>query len=1159
MISEDEKDILNIIKRYFDKPDYNTITFVISNKRYLELTKDTKDCISDLLNIFFDEKKTRQYFQKNDNTELYISDKSTINQNKKFLALGYISFILEMINFYIIHTEIQAIEGDARTNIKNSITPNTILNPNNNKLISCFNVTPRKYIDNVITNFNGFGFMGYINKFIDFLNSQFNQFCDLLITQLKIKYNTIQPDLIEKCLYSDENLHYESTNKYNVLYDNWMDRIINLITNNSVDSVIINNAKNDIEKFIYDQLALFIKNYKYIADGVGFFSLQYLLNDINKQSGSCITYTYMEHYILLRLFFEPSRIKLIIQCEDCLNSHIYHGVWTYTQNGIYESLLDYRKTKGISHWFTNVNDSTYYKLEDIKVIPVKDPITGKKSINTRDINNIKKFVSDNNINGKIFRNIPDFIKNPILKPVSSINDIENYLRLFVYPILDSNVVYTTINYSNFNERGVILISKFCGEIFNLIENKINIFKISNRNIPTNMIINSVENLYDTTYDNIGDNRQKLRDNIKQINTFNVDDIVNHIINNKDNPDKLFSFDKKIDSKLYFDRDINDEIDESDTFLKDNMTKFVNNHFYNDDNTTYNFFYLVHIIITNGINNYIKKLNLPDDCIIFLFKGGNMMRYIVDSELQTNFTGKQIFAILDNKRDIFKKSDSDFQIYVKNLIGETINGVVIEKEYMDKIYENVNILSYLLLNRIRNIILLYPNNYINFMKYSDYEKTKALDELLENLNNSKEKAGSDKYKDVIFSEIRFENIYTGNADITNFPYIISDQKDFNTVFTYHNKNSRGDMLIYEKNQQPNEPIIPIGTNRIAISTQKYIYDNIKYEDLLDKSIEKELIYKFKNDSNFYISYNDTLRFHRGIVDINFNLLRMKINFSLTYKKKHTNNKIYTHLINMPGEYIDISIPHYASHDTAYIFNNMSKQKPPIVSYMIDIPNNPKFNINSYSYNYFISDLETVLFYQNSPPWLDKKYSKRIKRLLFLYSIELLKIITIDNQSKYLNLIIRIKGPLQDLIKNLQSDAKINIESIYKVLENFNEIIRNLINNEEYIKLLYFKFLRITISSSQYEKNNNFIWKSKYDNSNLKCLNDQILDYYVNNIISDTERAQFNKNLLNFYNEINIINSTLEFLIDVFFKSRELNIENRINSLKGGKKKSNKYLF
>jgi len=1163
MSNEDETNILLIVKKYFDKPEYNNITFEIENNLYLQLTKDCKECIGELLDVFFDEKKTRQYFKKNDDTVIYISERSIINQNKKFLALGYISFILEMIYFYIIHSKIESIKGTGTTIIKNRIEPNTESDRIKNNLNSCFNnstvITPRIYTDNVLTHFTvGAGFMGYINYFSNYLNDLFYQFCNRLVISLQNKYNGVQPNLIVDCFYSKDNSKYDPTNpsnNYNLLYDNWIDRLIILITNNSNDTTIINNTKNDIELDIYNQISLFVNSYSYIADGVGFFSLQYLLNNMDRKSGSCITYTYLEHYILLRLFFEPSRVKLIIQCQDCLTSHIYHNVWTYTQNGIYDSLLDYRKTKGISHWFTNVNDAAFYKLKDIKIMQETDPTTGKKSIKRRDLNNIKNLVNNNKISGKIFREIPDFIQNPVLKPVSTINDIENYFRLFIYPILDSSVFYTTINYSNFTRRGVILISKFSGEIFNLIENRINVFKSANRNIPTNMIIRSLENLYDTTYDIAGDTtRQDLRDNIDIINTFNVDDIVKHFENGAD---KLFSFEKTNDSKLYFDRDENEEIDETDTFLKDNMTKFVNNHFYNDDNITYNFFNLINTIMTNGINNFIKNFNLPKDSIIFLFKGGNMMRYIVDTELQSNFTGKQIFAILDKKRDIFKKSDSDFQIYVKNLIGETIDGIQINKKSMDEIYENVNKLTYLLLNRIRNIILLYPNNYINFMKYSEYEKTKALDELLENLNNSKEKAESDKYKDVIFSEIRFENITAGNADITNFPYILSDQKEFNTIFTYHNKNSRGDMLIFKRSQQPDEPVIPIGSNRIAISTQKYIYDNVKYEDLLDKSIEKELIYKYKNDSNFYISYNDTLKFHRGIVYIEFNLLRMKINFSLTYKKTHSDNKIYTHLINIPGEYIDVSIPHYTSQDTTYIFQHIADKEPPIVSYDIDIPNKPQFKINSYSYNYFISDLETVLFYQNCPPWLDKKYSKRLKRLLFLYSVELLKTITVQNQSKYLELIRSIKSKLKTLIDNLKDSHIIGKTNLY--LKKFEEEIQTIIVDKNDIKLLYFKFLRVTLTSSLAESDNDFIWKSKYDNEiELKCLNYQIMDYYFDNIKrTDVEKINnFNKELLNFYTEIDYINSTLEFLIDVFFKSREMIIEKRINSLKGGKKHKSK---
>ncbi len=105
-----------------------------------------------------------------------------------------------------------------------------------------------------------------------------------------------------------------------------------------------------------------------------------------------------------------------------------------------------------------------------------------------------------------------------------------------------------------------------------------------------------------------------------------------------------------------------------------------------------------------------------------------------------------------------------------------------------------------------------------------------------------------------------------------------------------------------------------------------FRGLKDNDLLDKLIEKHIIYNNRTNTNFYISYNNSVHMRKGLIDVHFNLLRIKINFSLTYTELHRNGNTYTHLINIPGEYIDVSIPHYSNQDPIYLLGHMGEPKP-----------------------------------------------------------------------------------------------------------------------------------------------------------------------------------------------------------------------------------------
>lgn len=1185
-VHPDEKEIIDIIDKHLKK--YNTITMSISMTQKLELEKDICNCLKDLVNIYLDETKSRQIFKKVDNTIIYESYKSTLNYNKKFIALTYVSYIVDMILFYYTHCEIYDMKGTSKKIIKYNIMPNTLTFQNANNLSSLFTnyngyITPtRIYSDDVITDFNNGGFMNCIRVMQNTLQQNFTDFCKDFIRLLETKYPTFTSQQIKDAFYSSDNINFNSSEPlsiYNNIYDNWIDRLINLITNNTTDINIIKQKEKEIEKLIIINLEN-LNNiyYQYITDGYGFFALKYLKYLPNIQlSGCCLSFTLIEHYVLHRLYFESARIKLIIQCVECKNDvfyDTYHPLYTYTQESIYNNLLYYKNIKSISHWFTNFSDISHYKIDNIQLLMEKDENTNIQKLSKKQYNSLHNKIKNNKLIGPVLRNIPNYNVNPILKPLSLVNNTIDYFRLFIYPVIDAQIHYITINTKNIIDiqkvkfgkldsnydkwliNPIKTVQKLGSMIYETLENELKSFNKNNRNNPIKSISNNLEYLFDITQDISGNEleREQTRININKINNFEVDDIVNNILHPDINLRFNFQFNQT--PSLYFDRKPDEIIDDSDTFLKDIMTKFVNNHFYNNNEITFNFFNVIQTIFKNGIDKYIEKRGLPKNCIIFVFKGGNIMRLLINKELEKNFSEKQMIIILDKVKDIFKKSDSDFQIYIKNLINSVDNkGIQITKIIMDEIYNDINKLTYLLLNRIRNIILLNPEEYINFMQNTDDYKSTLFTDILNTIN--KEKENSEKYKDVTFTSLRFENIVVGDDELDKYPYIITDKKDMSTIFTYHNKNSRGDMLLYLHEPLPNEAPLTVGDTRVAISINDYLYNSGKYDDLYDKLIEKNLIYNNRGNTNYYISYNNSIEMHKGLIDIKFNLLRIKINFSLTYKKLHKNGKTYNYLINIPGEYIDVSIPHYANADPEYIFKHIDDtDSPPITKYNINLSDKLSLDINGYSYTYFIKDLETVLFYQNQPPWNDNKYEKRILRILILYFVELVKNInTIEQQQMY----IKFLDELRDIIGPNIIECRFHQQTtenksdcdLKKKLEEFKKAIHELFKKYSNIndKLLYIKFFKYILVAS--EKDKTYI--SKYTGLAINGINTGILNNFPQ--VDVNEQLKYYKDLHIFYRTILNNISIHKYILENMFKINYVDVK-EFTKIAGGYKKQKK---
>ena len=329
----------------------------------------------------------------------------------------------------------------------------------------------------------------------------------------------------------------------------------------------------------------------------------------------------------------------------------------------------------------------------------------------------------------------------------------------------------------------------------------------------------------------------------------------------------------------------------------------------------------------------------------------------------------------------------------------------------------------------------------------------------------------------------------------------------------------DKFLFNNNQdyknEDNYKIIQIKTD----CNNRILRENIKITSVQDviliTDIYNDIMYSNKKIYNYhYITFvssiYDTIRKYI----INFDLLRSKINFTLNnitiikYGQPYHNKKI-----NIPSEFIDISFANY--NDT----NNRVSSNYEKLYFDINLGTNVQYNfqIVTYDLDYFIYDLEAILFQQNRYPWLDNKYAKRLKRLFFLYCVKPTNIvgghINIDGHLYLLRVYINTNYMLEHINGTLTNNNynTLNQMLIYSDME-FYELCETIITNK-------LDILDITFCS------HTFLHKK--------------LNFFINNLVFTYQFYRVYRNIINrqrLYNLINYIRiqgSYLEYENEQYF--------------------------
>lgn len=161
-------------------------------------------------------------------------------------------------------------------------------------------------------------------------------------------------------------------------------------------------------------------------------------------------------------------------------------------------------------------------------------------------------------------------------------------------------------------------------------------------------------------------------------------------------------------------------------LKNLATDFVVNEFFRSAESLYLFLDIVHSVYRAALDRYQHEKGLKQNDLIFMFKGGNILRFIAN-EFLNEFPKGSIEEIQNYYSIFFKRSDNDFSILINPHIAD-----------YDTVYLEIATLSYLLQNYLRKIFLANMLDFFDYPKYNPEYKQEILSKYLENLKSIDEK-------------------------------------------------------------------------------------------------------------------------------------------------------------------------------------------------------------------------------------------------------------------------------------------------------------------------------------------------------------------------------------------------------------------------------------
>jgi hypothetical protein len=542
-------------------------------------------------------------------------------------------------------------------------------------------------------------------------------------------------------------------------------------------------------------------------------------------------------------------------------------------------------------------------------------------------------------------------------------------------------------------------------------------------------------------------------------------LVNNQNNNPDDPNYFRNLITELNASSISDTDYTIYILTEDERKFNLIYKFVSDILYQSlIEIRNNFEGLLNHKIINGNddnNNYFNYQNLDDNNPI-----NDNDNYFYNETVNPNPN----INILDIEKDVLQKLNSILNMdnidQISNIFLEIIN-ILINNGIIQQRQDNNNIYNYSIFKDIYNgsryIKMLRSISFFN-IKYNNMPiiiqnnnpPEFNLNFIYDDINNiieNQENVSNIRLNNVLFdlndfySTDKINNFLNSICEEFNINYVNKSYYEYvpgqNKSISEYKMNDAIEDIIYIRN-----PDIRIDINNDIDNSPPTTYLS-KKKDFILRNIPKvnftEYIENNNNDNKHYhyITVNSSVN---NIFDpsriIQFDLYRIKINVVLSHIININNNTRRIKKLNIPSEFIDVSIPKFNDSGLSNFRKKIYSDNYTYDKFFSKLSFQNNKNILMYNLSYLIDDLSFVLLSQNNfCPWADSKYNKRLKRIALLSFIIFIKKSSVDDG---------IYNATQQYLTQLRSSLKMICNYLYSYYNNlgyFNNL--QYFNNSGYL--------------------------------------------------------------------------------------------------------------
>lgn len=346
------------------------------------------------------------------------------------------------------------------------------------------------------------------------------------------------------------------------------------------------------------------------------------------------------------------------------------------------------------------------------------------------------------------------------------------------------------------------------------------------------------------------------DDYRNILNLKLDELVDNITAN-DKGERTISLPTENIPKSYSSIEQTTEYKDDNRGLKDTFTDFVNDVILNNENSLFNFLYIVTELFQDAISLYKIKQGLKENDVFFILKGGNVLRFVAKNFL-FNISGGTADILLNFYSKFFKRSDADFSIIINPNLDNYEN-----------VFNDMSLLTYNLLKHIQSIFQINKTRFFEWYKYDNIEKKVLLNDLYTEVKKLK-LSENDTWKNRKITGLSFQNISTNNElSYINPPDIavrFKERFNLNTdtlLWPIDNTNDEIYVSYNEALSFMKDRLIKFNLIRAKYGFSVHYYDQINKKndvisiggELIDVSIghrDDEFVSKFYNSVNQYIS-------------------------------------------------------------------------------------------------------------------------------------------------------------------------------------------------------------------------------------------------------------------------------------------------------------------